>query len=485
MGAGIPDVYADGLWTPSETLDTAARAWRTAVLEGVGDRQQAIAAVMPTTPDGVAVFAALSSLPSPLALLGPDAASWPRAPGRPAPLPPGTPIILLPSLRHLAPSVQRYGCVPWILPEAGRRTGAPAVAPFSGPGVVMFTSGSTGNPKAVFRPFAALLAANAARADALGLKIGEGLIVGATLVHGHGLNTLLTAMLLGGPLALLSPLDYRAALATLAMPQFACWRATPHFADLLGRCALDGPAVAPRVCMVSAPIGQAVFDAFRDRFGTPLRQGYSSSETGAVSVDSRPAAAVAPGTVGRPLRDVQLHIGERPDAPAPAGEAGLIWIRSPYLMGGYGFPPHVSRPGEVEGWWPTRDRGRVRADGELTLTGRVDECIRTRDGRLVDLAAVSAMLRHVRGVRQVAVLPLPGASGPSFGAVIECSPSLPMPRLRVAMTDALPAWARPRKLVVVPVLPRLPNGKPDREACLAALGAGGTRQQRYAEGVRR
>ena len=87
-------------------------------------------------------------------------------------------------------------------------------------------------------------------------------------------------MLLGGPLGLLEPLDHRAALDALARPEFQCWRATPHFADVLGRCALTGPAVAPPVCILSSPISRSVFDAFVARFGVPLRQTYSSSETG-------------------------------------------------------------------------------------------------------------------------------------------------------------------------------------------------------------
>jgi acyl-CoA synthetase (AMP-forming)/AMP-acid ligase II len=179
---------------------------------------------------------------------------------------------------------------------------------------------------------------------------------------------------------------------------------------------------------------------------------------------------VRPGTVGRPLPRVEIGIGDHPQAPYQTGETGRIWVRSPWLNAGYGFPPDVQRPGEVDGWWPTTDLGALNGDGQLTLAGRLDDCIRSRDGRLVNLAAVAETLREIRSVRNVAVVPLSGTAGTSFGAIIECDASVALSTLRIQLSDALPSWARPRRLAIVASLPRLPNGKPDRQACVAALG---------------
>jgi long-chain acyl-CoA synthetase len=337
------------------------------------------------------------------------------------------------------------------------------------PGIVLFTSGSTGTPRPVFRRMNALLAGVMARLEALGVEAGDGVVAGVPLAHGYGLNTLLSSMVLGGPLGLLDPLDYRAALATLALPRFTCWSATAHFADLLGRCALTGPPSAPKFCLVSGPISQAVFDAFRDRFGVALRQNYSSSETGVIAVDAAPPAAVRPGTAGRPLPGVEIHIGDRPGEPSPPAETGRIWVRSPWQMAGYGFPPAVERPGDVDGWWPTRDLGMLAADGWLSVAGRIDDCIRTREGRLVNLAIVANSLRTTAGVREVAVVPLQSPAGASFGAVLQCDPSVTLAKLKDRLSDALPRWAWPRDMVIVESLPRLPSGKPDRRSCSALL----------------
>jgi acyl-CoA synthetase (AMP-forming)/AMP-acid ligase II len=292
------------------------------------------------------------------------------------------------------------------------------------------------------------------------------MLMEASPAHGQGLSYLVGAMVLGGPLGLLDPRDHRQALASLAHPAFGCWRASAHFADVLSRCALTGPPIVPAVCVLGTPIPRAVRDAFRERFGVPLRQAYSSTETGIVAADGGPPDDVRANTVGRPLAGVEIRIDdESTDEPA-----GRIWVRSPWLMAGYGFPPRVERPGAVDGWWPTRDRGRLGPDGRLTLAGRVDDAIRTRDNRIVDLAHVADHLRAIPEVAEALVIAFDTPAGPSFGAVVECAVTADAVRARLAET--LPPWSWPRAIETVSALPRLPNGKPDRRACAALLGEG-------------
>jgi acyl-coenzyme A synthetase/AMP-(fatty) acid ligase len=275
---------------------------------------------------------------------------------------------------------------------------------------------------------------------------------------------LTSALLLGGPLGLLPPVDHRAALAMLALPDFSCWWASPHYADVLGRCQLTGPAVVPPVCLLSSPIARTIAETFRSRFGVPLRQTYSSSETGPVTVDAAAAAEVNVETVGRPLSGVEVRIGESPDAPQAAGDIGRIWVRSRWQMIGYGIPPQLDRADEVDGWWPTRDLGSIESDGRLSLHGRLDGSIRTRDGRVVHLGAIERLLTRFDGVRAAVVLPLDGESGATFSAIVEAAVESDA-ALRKRITDELPPWARPRILTVVGELPRLPNGKLNRRAC--------------------
>jgi len=464
----MPRVLALGRWWSADELDAIARRWRAAVVDRLGEPEGLIATALPVSVDGVALFAALLSLPSPLVLLSVDIRAWRTNP----PLPAGLPVILPPSQATLGPAAARLGLAPVVL-DAPRSAGVagPPLALLRSAGVIIFTSGSTGLPRAVFRETAGLLAVSRARIAALGLPPRGGILMGVSLASGQAVNHMVAAMLLGGSLRLLEPLDHRAALDALACPEFQFWRATPHFADVLGRCALTGPAVAPPVCALSSPVAKSVYGAFLERFGVPLRQTYSSSETGLIAVDAGPAARVRPETVGRPLPRVEVVVGENPGSPEPPGAPGRIWVRSPWQMAGYGFPPALERPGAVDGWWPTRDLGALDADGYLTLAGRMDDAIRTRENRLVNLSQVATALREIPGVTDAVVVPLDSAAGVTFGAVVQCGPELTLADVRRGVADALPSWSWPRSLRLVPALPRLQNGRADRRGCIALLGA--------------
>src|SRR5262249_47701889 len=162
------------------------------------------------------------------------------------------------------------------------------------------------------------------------------------------------AILLGGPVGLLDPRDHRLALSMLAEPAFHYWRCTVHLADALSRCSLTGPPIIPSLCAVSTPVPHTIWDAFLDRFGVPLRQAYSTTETVTIAVDNAPADRVQRDTVGRPIHGVEIAIGERPSQPVTVGESGPVLVRSPSLMVGYGFPPDVERRDGGDGWWPTK-----------------------------------------------------------------------------------------------------------------------------------
>jgi len=460
-----PAVFADGRWQSADETDRIAREWHRATLDALGDRHPLVALVIPSTAEGIAAFVAMTAQPAPVLLLDPESAGWPADAA-----PPGTPIVIPPSRAFLAAEARARRWRPFLLPAANARSSAPPITLLSSPGLVIFTSGSTSAPKPVFRTMKALLAADASRTHALGLQPGEGVVVGTTLTHGGGVNRVLAAMQLGGPLALLPRSNHRAALAAIAQPGFAYWHVSPHYADVLGRCAVTSPPAAPRFCMVANPIAQDVFDRFGERFGVPLRQMYSSSETGVIALDARPNADVTNDTVGRVLPGVDVRIGDHPDSPVAAGSNGRIWVRSPHAMAGYGFPPDIRRPGDVDGWWPTSDLGSLGATGDVRLAGRIDDCIRTREGQLVNLAAIAEMLRTYGDVADAVVVPLAGSAGASFGAVVETRTAVSSPDLHARLSDALPGWARPRRISVVRALPRLSSGKPDRRACQAVLG---------------
>lgn len=483
----LPRVETNSRIVSADEVEALAVRWLAEINRAAGSDDAPVGVVLPASAAGLALFAAASARPGWLLLLPPDPATWTTSLGIPTSM-----LVVLPprseqsdaplTTSSIETGAQRIGCRTLTVSEA---EASPASDPraaettvtrrdfklLQSAGVVLFTSGSTGEPKPVFRRMTALIDGVSARLDALQLQDGDGVIAGVSLAHGHGLTRMLSAMRLGGAFGLLDPLDHRAALAMLARPGYALWSATAHFADLLGRCALSAPPIAPRVCLVSSPLSSLVVERFRERFGVPLRQSYSSTETGAIAVDASPTDDVQADTVGRLLPGIELTIGETAESPVANGDAGRIWIRSPWLMSGYGFPPALTgvQPG---GWWGTRDVGVLRPDGRLQLSGRLDDNIRTRDGRLLNLATVAGLLRQVEGIGDAAVVPIQRPAGASFGAVLQCADDLSLAVIRDRVTASVPKWAWPRALVQVGSLPRLASGKIDRRTCVALLDGG-------------
>ena len=375
---------------------------------------------------------------------------------------------------HLAGSVASIGCRPLAVSVARRasRRPSPAAAFLASPGVVGFTGGTTGLPKPVYRSMASALRHAAVVAEILGLRPGAGIVGALPLSAFHGLgDTLLLATLLDGVLGLLPRFDHRSALRLFADDRYGYLAATPMMIDVLARCPLTGPA-PPAPALVKVAGGRlpaSAFHAFLDRFGTPPRPAYGASETGIITADVGPVDRIRPTAVGRAVPDVRIAIGDVPEAPVPAGVAGRVWVSTPRYMEGYGFPPELEPREGRHAWRPMRDRGVMDDAGYLTLLGRLDDAFKTPGGQLVDPTEVVDVIQRLPGVGDAVVLPLLDRTGWTAGAVVAGGPGLGPVQVRWHAARFLPRWAQPRVVVVVERLPRLANGKVDREACTALL----------------
>ncbi len=461
-------VFQGRRWSSDEVAAHASGAAELA-RASLGARPRMIAVAMTNHPEAIALFLGLSALPYPLIVLSPDPREWRTAP----PLPPGTPVFLPPQLAALAVAAAGMGLRPVTLP-ASRAARVPAdFAILSAPGLVMFTSGSEGPPKPLYRALAKLRVAVATRFAALGAGPGAGVICSLPLWRGHGLNDgVLGTAGSGGHLALLERFDHRGVLEFFASEQYRSWSGTGVMVDALVRCPLARPCPAPPICS-SLKVPARVSRAFQERFGVPLRGGYSSTESGPVTLDAAAAAAVRPETEGLPFPGTAVRIGDDGAAPLPAGQVGRIWVKTPWYMEGYGYPPDLEPVQAREGWLPTRDVGRVDEGGYLHFLGRMDDCVKTDAGHLVNLAEVAAVLASHPGVVEAHVVSLDSSAGPVLGAVVEAAGSLSVPEIRRHLGRHLPGWSHPRVIRIAERLPRLPGGKLDRRACRAVLEQAG------------
>ena len=199
----------------------------------------------------------------------------------------------------------------------------------------------------------------------------------------------------------------------------------------------------------SAPLPAELLTWYR-RLGLPLREGYAMTEDFAYSHRSTPAAA-APGHVGTPFPDVQVRFADD----------GEILVKSPGRMVGYYKRPDLDAECFTDdGYFRTGDLGELSPTGLLKLTGRKKELFKTAKGKYVAPAPIENLLNEhpmvemamVSGVGQsapYAVLVLDEHLRPRLAdAALRGQVESELAALLVRVNEALPSWERLHRLVV-------------------------------------
>jgi acyl-CoA synthetase (AMP-forming)/AMP-acid ligase II len=350
---------------------------------------------------------------------------------------------------------------------AARAASPPPSRPGLPPGTaaVIVTSGSTGPPKGVALSAAALRASAAGSLARIGARPGQRWLCCLPAFHVAGLQVLVRSLLAGTVPLVSERVD----------------------ADVIEQVAAAAPGA--HVSLVPTQL-RRLLDA-----GAPLRElgtillGGAAPPAGLVDQAVAAGARVVTtygmsetcgGCVydGRPLDGVRVR----------TGDGGLIQIAGPVLFSGYwpaggGARLPGGRPGSeaaAGGWFTTSDLGELDAGGRLTVRGRADDVINT-GGEKVLPGEVEAVLGTITGVRDVVVV---GTPDPEWGElvtaiVVPADPAAPpdLGRLRAGARDRLPGYAAPRGLVLMPEIPLLASGKPDRRA-LREVAAGPTATRR-------
>ena len=327
-----------------------------------------------------------------------------------------------------------------LLTESEVRERSAPFEPRPGVAVVLFTSGTAGEPKRVELGAASLARNAAAVADALGLTEDDVLFGAAPLSHVFGMTGCMNAAIEAGAcLALLPRFDAHLALETIEREGVTVFMGVPTMLAALVQVSEEtGRAPRMRLAHVGgAPLPAAVERAFEDRFGAVVLEGYGMTEVGGAIAINRHDGRRKPGSVGQAVAGQALEI-------APDGEV---------LVGGMA----------------TGDVGRLDADGYLFLLDRKKHVI-LRGGYTVYPREVENALCSHPAVREAAVVGFPHETlGQEVAAFVvgDVSPE----ELQVFARSRLAAYKYPRHIEVLDELPRGPTGKILREA-LAVEQAG-------------
>ncbi|PKW00302.1 long-chain acyl-CoA synthetase/malonyl-CoA/methylmalonyl-CoA synthetase [Streptomyces sp. 1222.5] len=329
---------------------------------------------------------------------------------------------------------------------------------------VFWTSGSSGDPKAVALPAGALAHQGRATAARMGITAQDRLLLPLPLRHAYGHSVLRVWRTTGAHLYAESGFHLRGTLTRLATDGITSLDGVPTMYRMLAaEAARDGESARLLAGLRIRGCGGDVltpglYDDFLAVTGAPLHDGYGLSEAGP-NVALNAPGDLRPGTVGRLLDGVRARV---------AGPRREIEIASPGLMLGYLDPATggLDRGAfTADGWLRTGDTGTVTADGWLTVGGRIKEILVVH-GETVAPTVVEDAVRAAAGVVDAAVVGVRrGDRGDAVWAFVESSDAdhaAVAGRVAEACRRHLPPHARPRTVRVLDALPRTGSGKHDR-----------------------
>ncbi|MGR3593206.1 MAG: class I adenylate-forming enzyme family protein [Limimaricola soesokkakensis] len=345
----------------------------------------------------------------------------------------------------------------------------PAGAPEPGPegpervSVILYTTGTTGDPKGVMLTHANLLFAGASSAAMRAMVPGDRIYGALPLTHVFGLASMLMAGASCGACVQLetrfAPDRLLAALkdgATVlpAVPQMHALL-MKHTASL-GLDRLEG-AKLRYVSSGAAPLDPAWKRKAEAFYGLPLQNGYGMTESTAGVCGTRNPIGTPDVSVGPALPGIEIRIDP---AASDAEGVGEIHTRGPHVMKGYYRNPEATAQViDAEGWLKTGDLGRIDAEGRLHVVGRCKELI-IRSGFNVYPPEVEAALNDHPCVVQAAVIGRSGGGNEEVLAFVQCTDPAPEPAtLKAHVSERLSSYKRPSKILIVDRLPAAATGK--------------------------
>ncbi|MFJ8059305.1 class I adenylate-forming enzyme family protein [Streptomyces sp. NPDC096142] len=345
--------------------------------------------------------------------------------------------------------------------------------------VVLYTSGTTAEPKAALLRHRHLLAYVLNTQEFASAEEGDAALVAVPPYHVAGLMNLLTNLYSGRRLVYLSAFDAGEWLRTARGERVTHALVVPTMLARIVAEVPTGDAGTPTLRSLAyggartpRPVVERALRIFPD---TGFVNAYGLTETASSVAVLRPddhraaLAATDPslrdrlGSVGRPLPGVEIEIRDDDGRPAPAGETGLVFVRGDQISGEYGGRSAL----DADGWFPTRDRGRLDADGYLFIEGRADDTI-IRGGENIAPAEIEDVLVTHPGVLEAAVIGVPDPEwGQRIVAVVvgEGDPA----EVRQWAKDRLRSSKTPDAVVFRAELPRTETGKLLRRTLLAEL----------------
>lgn len=352
--------------------------------------------------------------------------------------------------------------------------------------VLLFTSGSSGNPKGVVLTHRNILANVSQFGSRLELSNEDKILGCLPLFHSFGSTvTLWYPMLEGVNLVTYpSPLDPPKLADLIQKHKVTLLLATPTF--LRGYMRRVDPKQLESIKYVvtgAEKLPQKLAEAFSEKFEKKVMEGYGLTETSPVSnvnvpnVDTENDEELIPserfGSVGQFLPGVAVRITDtNDDTPIPINQSGMIWLKGSNVFKEYLHLPDQTDEVFKEKWFRTGDIGRVDEDGFLFIEGRLSRFSKI-GGEMVPHETIEAHVNKALGYdsdaeKKIAIVGVPdetkGEALVMLSSVEMDNDSVKALRQKLLDSGVAALWI-PKKIVKVEEIPSLASGKLDIKGC--------------------
>lgn len=335
---------------------------------------------------------------------------------------------------------------------------------------ILYTSGTTGRPKGVMLSHGNLLANMESILGFLPIKFGDRCLVVLPFYYSFGNSLLTTNLSAGATLVLQNNIAFpKQVLDRIEIDHISSLYGVPlTFSLLFGKGVPEGVDLSPLRFMAQA--GGAMPRAQADHVrrvvpGADLYVMYGQTEATARLTYVPPEKLQAKsGSAGKAIPGVEIEIRGDDGVPLPPGRIGEIWVRGENVMMGYWEDPAESSQVLRDGWLWTRDRGYLDDDGYLFIQGRSSDMIKTGANR-VSPAEIEEVIGQLDGVSEVGVTAVhDDVLGQAVLAAIvpEDGKHLTPRAVKAFCRDHLAAYKVPKRVEIVPELPRTSTGKIQR-----------------------
>jgi len=331
--------------------------------------------------------------------------------------------------------------------------------------VLVFSSGTTGLPKAVRHTHRSIVHATAHWCSALGLSSEDRFQVATPPSHILGLLNLLAAAKVGATVRLHRRFDLDEELSRIVTERMTLEMAVAPIALAMAQHpwleAFDLSSL--RYIMWGAtPVTTSVAETVTARTGVRWLPAYGASELPVIAanpVDDPSSWRL--DSAGLPPTGVELRVADLDTgASLDPGGIGEVQVRSQSAMAGY-LPDEATADAFADGWYRTGDVGWLEPEGWVHLTDRAKEMIKVR-GFQVAPAEIEAVLHSHPSVIDCAVFGLPDEwSGevPVAAVQLDSRHGVSVDELKQLVADSLATYKRLHDVIVVDAIPRLPSGK--------------------------